>query len=27
VSSTPGQGSRFRIRQPLAAEPLAHARS
>jgi heavy metal sensor kinase len=23
VSSTPGQGSRFRIRQPLAAEPLA----
>ena len=22
VSSTPGQGSRFRIRQPLAAEPL-----
>jgi heavy metal sensor kinase len=27
VSSTPGQGSRFRIRQPLAAEPLAQARS
>ena len=27
VCSTPGQGSRFRIRQPLAAEPLAHARS
>jgi heavy metal sensor kinase len=27
VSSTPGRGSRFRIRQPLAAEPLAHARS
>jgi heavy metal sensor kinase len=27
VSSTPGQGSRFRFRQPLAAEPLAHARS
>jgi heavy metal sensor kinase len=27
VSSTPGQGSRFRIRQPLAPEPLAHARS
>jgi heavy metal sensor kinase len=27
VSSTPGQGSRFRIRQPLAAEPLAHAGS
>jgi heavy metal sensor kinase len=27
VSSIPGQGSRFRIRQPLAAEPLAHARS
>ena len=27
VSSTPGQGSRFRIRQPLATEPLAHARS
>lgn len=27
VSSTPGQGSRFRIRQPLAAEPLVHARS
>ena len=26
VSSTPGKGSRFRIRQPLAAEPLAHAR-
>ena len=26
VSSTPGQGSRFRIRQPLAPEPLAHAR-
>lgn len=25
VSSTPGKGSRFRIRQPLAAEPLAHA--
>jgi heavy metal sensor kinase len=27
VSSTPGQGSRFRIRQPLAVEPLAQARS
>jgi signal transduction histidine kinase len=27
VSSTPGQGSRFRIRQPLAAEPIAQARS
>ncbi len=27
VSSTSGQGSRFRIRQPLAAEPLAQARS
>jgi len=27
VSSTPGQGSLFRIRQPLAAEPIAHARS
>ena len=27
VSSTSGQGSRFRIRQPLAAEPLAEARS
>ena len=27
VSSTPGQGSRFRIRQPLATEPLAQARS
>jgi heavy metal sensor kinase len=27
VSSTPGQGSLFRIRQPLAAEPVAHARS
>jgi two-component system phosphate regulon sensor histidine kinase PhoR len=27
VSSTPGQGSRFRVRQPLASEPLAHARS
>lgn len=27
VSSTPGQGSRFRIRQPLAAEPVAHART
>lgn len=27
VSSTPGQGSRFRIRQPLAVESLAHARS
>ena len=27
VSSTPGQGSSFRIRQPLAAEPVAHARS
>jgi heavy metal sensor kinase len=27
VSSTPGQGSRFRIRQPLAAESLPHARS
>lgn len=27
VSSTPGQGSRFRIRQPLATESLAHARS
>lgn len=27
VSSTPGQGSRFRVRQPLATEPLAHARS
>jgi signal transduction histidine kinase len=27
VSSIPGQGSRFRIRQPLAAESLAHARS
>jgi heavy metal sensor kinase len=27
VSSTPGQGSRFRIRQPLAIEPLAQARS
>ena len=27
VSSTPGQGSQFRVRQPLAAEPLAHARS
>jgi heavy metal sensor kinase len=26
VSSTPGQGSRFRIRQPLAVEPLAQAR-
>jgi len=25
VSSTPGQGSRFRVRQPLASEPLAHA--
>lgn len=27
VSSTPGQGSRFRVRQPLASEPLAHAQS
>lgn len=27
VRSTPGQGSRFRIRQPLAVEPLAQARS
>lgn len=27
VTSTPGQGSQFRIRQPLASEPLAHARS
>jgi heavy metal sensor kinase len=27
VSSTPGQGSHFRVRQPLASEPLAHARS
>jgi heavy metal sensor kinase len=27
VRSTPGQGSLFRIRQPLAAEPVAHARS
>lgn len=27
VSSTPGQGSRFRIRKPLASEPLAHSRS
>ena len=27
VSSTPGQGSCFRVRQPLATEPLAHARS
>jgi heavy metal sensor kinase len=27
VSSTSGQGSRFRIRQPLAAEPLEQARS
>jgi heavy metal sensor kinase len=27
VSSTPGQGSRFRIRHPLALEPLAQARS
>jgi two-component system phosphate regulon sensor histidine kinase PhoR len=27
VSSTPGQGSLFRVRQPLASEPLAHARS
>jgi heavy metal sensor kinase len=27
VSSTPGQGSRFRIRQALAPEPLAHTRS
>ena len=26
VSSTPGQGSQFRVRQPLASEPLAHAR-
>jgi len=26
VSSTPGQGSRFRVSQPLAAEPLAHVR-
>ena len=26
VSSTPGQGSRFRVSQPLASEPLAHAR-
>ena len=25
VSSTPGQGSQFRVRQPLAAEPLAHS--
>lgn len=25
VSSTPGQGSRFRVCQPLAQEPLAHA--
>jgi heavy metal sensor kinase len=27
VSSIPGRGSLFRIRQPLAAEPVAHARS
>ena len=27
VTSTPGQGSLFRIRHPLAAEPLAQARS
>ena len=27
VSSTPGQGSHFRVLQPLASEPLAHARS
>ena len=25
VSSTPGQGSQFRVRQPLAAEPIAHS--
>jgi heavy metal sensor kinase len=25
VSSAPGRGSRFRIRQPLAAEPVVHA--
>jgi heavy metal sensor kinase len=25
VSSMPGQGSRFRIRQPLSTEPMAHA--
>jgi heavy metal sensor kinase len=27
VSSAPGRGSRFRIRQPLITEPAAHARS
>ena len=27
VSSTPGQGSLFRVRQPLATEPIASARS